>query len=314
MGTFPDGGFHLAEFGFLHGPALGSAEGPGTFEGERVTFLHAGVERGGARAAELLAKAEAASHASGVPCSSSRATRGSPGTAIAEAARSHGCDLIVVAQPAPPAVPAAMAPLPDGLFGVGLPVLWSSPTAGPGAHAIGVLRDEHRSLGAVLHAWIDALASARAADRAADPAAMRPFVRYLQLFADELHHPKEARYLFRRLRMRTDRVSAELDELERQHMRDRELLADLARLVDGLAVAGTVEATRELEAGVQRYAAFQWEHMGREEGVVLPAAQRHLTPADWSAVDAGFAGVRERGGVDERELERLFALIVGTVA
>ena len=199
----------------------------------------------------------------------------------------------------------------DGLFGVGLPILWSSQTVGPGAHAIGILRDEHRSLGAVLHAWIDTLAAARAADRAADAATMRPIVRYLQLFAEELHHPKEARYLFRRLRMRTDHVTAELDELERQHVRDRELLADLARQVDDLAVAGTVEATRDLEAAVQRYAAFQWEHLGREEGVVLPAAQRHLAPADWSAVDAGFARVREPGGAGDPPLGQLFARIVG---
>ena len=48
-----------------------------------------------------------------------------------EAAHSNGCDLIFMAKPAQPVAPAAMAPLLDGLFGVGLPILWSSQTVGP---------------------------------------------------------------------------------------------------------------------------------------------------------------------------------------
>ena len=65
----------------------------------------------------------------------------------------------------------------------GLPVLWSS-AAGPPTHAIATLRDEHRSLAAVLHAWLHALAAARGADAAADPVSMRSFVSYLQIFAE----------------------------------------------------------------------------------------------------------------------------------
>jgi hemerythrin-like domain-containing protein len=32
-----------------------------------------------------------------------------------------------------------------------------------------------------------------------------------------------------------------------------------------------------------------WEHLGREEGVILPAAQRYLTDEDWAEIDAAFA-------------------------
>ena len=39
---------------------------------------------------------------------------------------------------------------------------------------------------------------------------------------------------------------------------------------------------------MRSYASFVWEHLGREEGVILPAAQRHLTEADWLAIDAAF--------------------------
>jgi hemerythrin-like domain-containing protein len=42
-------------------------------------------------------------------------------------------------------------------------------------------------------------------------------------------------------------------------------------------------------AAVGRYATFLWEHLGREEAVVLPAAQKHLDADDWAAIDAAFA-------------------------
>jgi hypothetical protein len=42
-----------------------------------------------------------------------------------------------------------------------------------------------------------------------------------------------------------------------------------------------VQATLALEEGVTVYARFLWDHLGREEGVILPAAQRFLLAEDW---------------------------------
>jgi hemerythrin-like domain-containing protein/nucleotide-binding universal stress UspA family protein len=287
--------------------------------GARITFLHVGGEPaddGSARTAEVLAKAEAAAHAYGVPCGASRAAGGPAGESIVAAARGDGCDLIFVAAAPAPGLPSAVQ-VPSLLLQAGIPVLWSSHPADAPAHAIGILRDEHRSLAAVLHASMSALATARSGGHAADPVRMRAIVRYLQLFSTSLHHPKEERHLFRRLRARTDCVNAELDELERQHVRDRALVADLARRVDLLPAstedaAAAVGPTRALEDALRSYAAFQWEHMGREESVILPAAQRHLTPADWSAIDAGFiADLDPRsGGEAAAAVRRLLSTIV----
>ena len=81
-------------------------------------------------------------------------------------------------------------------------------------------------------------------------------------------------------------MNAELDELQRQHARDRQRVADMAAQVEALASAlrrGCGSARREqLDDAVRSYASFVWEHLGREEGVILPAAQRHLRQADWS--------------------------------
>ena len=38
-----------------------------------------------------------------------------------------------------------------------------------------------------------------------------------------------------------------------------------------------------------RYAELHWEHMGREETVILPAAQQHPQADDWAALNGAFA-------------------------
>ena len=56
-----------------------------------------------------------------------------------------------------------------------------------------------------------------------------------------------------------------------------------------------VSATRDLDEAVRGYASFMWDHLGREEGVILPAARRYLTEDDWSAIDAAFMENRASG-------------------
>ena len=160
-----------------------------------------------------------------------------------------------------------------------------------------------------------ALAGARQSGTAADAGLMRAIVHYVQQFPVRLHHPKEEEHLFARLRERTTSCHAELDELERQHLRDAQLVASLARRVDQLAAgdaAAQAAATRVLEDEVKQYAQFLWDHLGREEGVILPAAQKHLKAEDWSRIDAAFAENRDPrfGGETDREYRQLFSRIV----
>lgn len=308
--------------------------------GARITFFHAVADaasslRGEAellrliahnkyeyahlgKARELLAKAEAAARALGVPCESRHAVSDKPAQAIVEAARANGCDLIFMASHGHRGK-LGMAFASETLavlMNAGLPVLVSS-TGEPAApaRAIGIIRDEHRSLAAVIHAWMHALAAARGAGTAVDAELMRAIVRYVQEFSVKLHHPKEEEHLFRRLRERTTSCNAELDELEHQHDRDDQLVAALAQQVEALATAdaqGRLSAARTLEGDVARYAAFLWDHLGREEGVILPLAQRHLLAEDWVAIDAAFAENRDPnfGGEADMEYRQLFSRIV----
>ena len=308
--------------------------------GARITFFHALADaaaslRGDAevlrltaraeydyayqgRARELLAKAEAAARALGVPCESRHAVSDKPAQAIVEAARASGADLIFMASHGHRGKlgMAFTSETLSVLVNAGLPVLVSS-TGEPSvvARAIGIIRDEHRSLAAVMHAWMHALATARQGSSAPEPGLMRAIVRYVQQFPVRLHHPKEEEQLFRRLSERTTSCQAELDELHRQHARDVQLVASLAQRVEALAAAegeARAQAAQVLEDEVGAYAQFLWDHMGREEGVILPAAQRHLLPDDWAMIDAAFAENRDPnfGGDTDKEFRQLFSRIV----
>lgn len=267
---------------------------------------------------ELLAKAEAAARACGVPCASMQRRGDKPAAAIVEAARAIGADLIFMASHGRGGrlgLALASETL-TVLMHAGLPVLVSATgEPKPRAHAIGIIRDEHRSLAAVMHGWMRTLAAAREAGASADAAQMRSIVRYLQDFPMVLHHPKEEQHLFRCLRERSDAFDAELDELGRQHHRDEELVAALSALVEALERcsddASAAAATRALDDAVQDYARFLWDHLGREEGVILPAAQQHLSEADWIAIDRAFQdNLRSEGAEAERALRRMFSRIV----
>jgi nucleotide-binding universal stress UspA family protein/hemerythrin-like domain-containing protein len=312
--------------------------------GARITFFHAVADAAGSlrgdaellrraapeeydyaylgKARELLAKAEAAARALGVPSESRHAVSDRPAQAIVEAAHASHCDLIFMASHGHRGKlgMAFASETLSVLISAGLPVLVSS-TGEPKApsRAIGIIRDEHRSLAAVMHAWMHALATARHAGGAVDMELMLAIVRYVQQFPLRLHHPKEDAHLFPRLRERTTSVHAELDELHRQHVRDAELVQALADQVDALALADAAtrpEATAALESRVNEYARFLWDHMGREEGVILPAAHRHLTAEDWAEVDAAFAENRDpafEAGSD-KEYRQLFSRIVNLAA
>lgn len=320
---------------------VGSAVGMARALGARVTFFHAVADHAGSLSGdlevlrltaaenydyvmtgntrELLSKAEAAARALGVPCASMWAVSDKPAQAIIEAARAKGCDLIFMASHGQRGKlgMALTSETLTVLMNAGLPVLVAATgEPEPPARAIAIIRDEHRSLAAALHAWAQLLAAARNRNAAADAVAMRAIVQYLRNFPVALHHPKEELHLFRKLRERTSTMDAELDELERQHERDRELLAELEAGVEAVADArddaARSAATRQLQTAVARYADLHWEHMGREEAVILPAAQQYLTGDDWVSINAAFQqdpGIA-LGGETDVEYHHLIARIV----
>jgi nucleotide-binding universal stress UspA family protein/hemerythrin-like domain-containing protein len=302
-----------ARVSFLHVQPDYAASMFGEAEAVRLTspaeYLHTYV----GRARELLTKAESAARAQGVPCASLSRVGDTPYTAIVEAARENNCDLIFIASHGRKTRLGMMlgSQTLKVLTHANLPVLVSA-TSDPSdsSQTIGIIRDEHRSLAAVLHAWQHLIATAAQRDEAEDIALMRGMCRYLAEFPVALHHPKEDDYLFRLLRARTSVVNAELDELERQHERDEVMVESLSALVEKYARGQA--RLEDVHEAVEQYAKFIWEHLGREEGVILPAAQRYLTEADWIEVHAAFEGNQDPrfAGDTDAEFKRLFSRIV----
>ncbi|MFO1361791.1 MAG: hemerythrin domain-containing protein [Burkholderiales bacterium] len=150
-----------------------------------------------------------------------------------------------------------------------------------------VIREEHRALSAVLTAARRLLDDVRARGATPDFGVFRAMLHYIEAFPERFHHPKEDRYLFRRLEERDPGRKPLLDRLRAEH-------ADCPPAVRALAQAlaryeqGGPQALDEFIRALDEYIAFHWRHMATEENEVLPAAQQALSAADWAELDAAF--------------------------
>lgn len=265
------------------------------------------------RARELLAKAEAAARAFGVSCGSATAVCDSPAQAIIAAARGAGCDLIYMASHGRRSNIGMMlgSQTLKVLVNAGMPVLVAATSNPPvPSQVIDVIRDEHRSLAAVLHAWLNLLDTLPDTTGDADANLMRTMIEYLKSFSATVHHPKEREYLIGRLRRRTSRYDAELAELDEHDAEQRQFITDLETAVERhLAGAIPIAEVREAVAICER---SMWDHMERVEHSILPGALSHLTPVDWKEISEAFVtGGDPRFHRDTRtEFQQVFSRIV----
>ena len=185
------------------------------------------------------------------------------------------------------------------------------PDAKSTMRAIGIIEDEHRSLGAVLHGLQYLVREIRLRGAAPDFELLRAMLHYVDAFPERFHHPKEDAYLFRRLRERHPASATLLDRLEDEHREGARRIRDLHEALARYHQEGA-SAFGGFAQQLADYATFHWEHMRAEEQEVLPQARRHLTPADWTEIDAAFADNEDPLlGADARDNYRqLFRKIV----
>ena len=176
--------------------------------------------------------------------------------------------------------------------------------------AIRIIRDEHRSISAVLSGLIELTRVARTPGVQPGFAVFRAMIHYIDEFPERLHHPKEDQYLFARLAERAPDTRPLVEELRKEHVRGAELVREL----ESALIAFEVNGARELpafDAAVNAYAQFHWDHMRKEEELVLPLAEKHLTEADWRWIEDAFAGNRDPiADLRERDFEQLYQRIV----
>lgn len=166
--------------------------------------------------------------------------------------------------------------------------------------ALRVIRDEHLALGAVVYGLRYVVRKALATGTPPRMRLLHAMIDYIVRYPEQWHHPKEDRFLFARLVARAPATRAVVEGLAREHREGGVLIGELRDRLHALATSpkgleaspegleASPEGLEAFAAAVERYAGFQWEHMRREEEVVFPLAEAHLTAADWDEIGAAF--------------------------
>lgn len=176
---------------------------------------------------------------------------------------------------------------------------------------LNIIRDEHRSIAAILHGMDYLVNKMRAGRGKVDSRVFRAMIYYLDTFSERVHHPKEDRYLFSAMRGRGPEAQRVIAALEREHA----LGGDALRRLEQCLVRYEEGGEREFPAFAQAVDKFVQDyhaHMRKEEDIAFPLAERLLDPADWSEIDRAFGENRDPLATarDTRDFDKLFDRIV----
>ena len=177
--------------------------------------------------------------------------------------------------------------------------------------ALTIIRDEHRTISAILHGMEYLVQGIRARRKQVDPRVFHAMLYYLDTFSERMHHPKEDKYLFKAMRERSAEADALIADLEEDHARGEESLRKLAQSLIRYEEGGEQEFPafeREVENFVRNYR----DHMRKEEDLLFPLAQKVLTIVDWAMIDIAFGENRDplAVGRDTRDFDKFFDRIV----
>jgi len=176
--------------------------------------------------------------------------------------------------------------------------------------AIRILRNEHRSISSVLHGLQELARTAQSPLVRPDFSVLRAMIYYIDAFPERLHHPKENDVLFPRILVRSPAAAALVQELRNEHEKGEKLIRELERALTVFEVAWPFGADR-FEEAVRAYANFHWDHMRKEERVLLPLAEAALTEEDWKLVATEFARNEDPiADLREKDFAELFSRIV----
>lgn len=177
--------------------------------------------------------------------------------------------------------------------------------------ALNIIRDEHRSIAAVLHGMQHLVRQMRERGTKVDPKVFRAMLYYLDTFSERMHHPKEDRYLFEPLRRRGAGPDALIAELERDHAEGGNHLKRVEQCLIRYEEGGEKEFP-EFAREIDRFVEGYWEHMRKEEEHVFSLAEKLFTPGDWDALDRAFKANTDPLASDreERDFRKLFSRIV----
>ena len=182
--------------------------------------------------------------------------------------------------------------------------------------AMRVIRDEHASLAAMLRSLRQMV------QRGVDPEGkgehdryfevLRAMLFYIDEFPETQHHPKESALLFPRVAKAAPHTVPVIDQLERDHHQGENRVRELMHLLMSWEYMGDGHR-QAFEVAAKAYIDFYLEHMRLEEAEIMPEAEKHLTDADWHALNAAFATNQDPLNTRvprDPQFDRLFTRIV----
>jgi hemerythrin-like domain-containing protein len=121
---------------------------------------------------------------------------------------------------------------------------------------------------------------------------LRAMLFYIDEFPERLHHPKETELLFPPVARLAPETQDTIQKLSHDHQQGEAAIRELQHLLLGWEQLGDARRAA-FEQAAARYHDFYMDHMRLEEQVILPAAIRVLSEADWNALDNAFASHRD---------------------
>ncbi len=176
--------------------------------------------------------------------------------------------------------------------------------------AIRIIRDEHRTISAVLGGLKSLAQMAQDSSLRPEFQVFRAMIYYIDAYPERMHHPKEDEHLFARLLQRDPSARALVDGLQAEHVTGRQLVRDLEQVLLEFEQTWPKGAQKFAES-VEAYSQFHWKHMSKEENELLPLAEKALTAEDWAAIETAFAGNDDPiADLREKDFATLFQRIV----
>ena len=188
-------------------------------------------------------------------------------------------------------------------------IVSTQPTAMP--KVLDIIRDEHRSIYAVLDGLRYLARHSLSGKLAVDPKVFRAMLHYLETYAERLHHPREDRYLFAAMRQYGPQTEAVIAGLERDHAGGERTLRDLDHCLARCETTGDTRFAAFANA-VEEFVGDYLQHMKKEEEEVFPLALKLLTPGDWAAIDKAYGDTHDPfiAAQEKRDLGEILDRIV----
>ena len=177
--------------------------------------------------------------------------------------------------------------------------------------SLDIIHDEHRALAAMLGGMNALVGGIEAGRLKPDFDLLADMIRYIDEVPEVVHHPKEDRFLFAKLRQRSAEALPYIEQLEMEHLQGEARIGVLRSALEAYRKAGNA-GFGGFKMALATYLEQEWRHMNTEENQIFPLARKHLTAEDWAEIDAAFLANGNPWEGPAGEYAALFSKIVNT--